>query len=325
MILCFGEILLRIQPNVQNNSSDVFIGGAEANVAASLAAWKTPVQYVSCLPQHELSKNITEQLTAMGIDCTKMLWSGERIGIYYLQEGKDMKSAGVIYDRKNSSFATLKPNTIDWLSLLQEITWLHCSAITPAIDVHHPAILEELLFAAKQQNITISMDLNYRSKLWQYCKNPSQYMHPLMKYFDVVMGNVWAAESLLDIPSSIKESSGKSKQELIDAAGKSMLQMHKQWPQIQTMAYTFRMEQTYFGVLQHGRDIAVSKEFVLNNIVDKVGTGDSFMAGLIYGLVNKLTPQQVIDFAAAAAVSKFGIKGDFNSTSPEKILQLISK
>jgi 2-dehydro-3-deoxygluconokinase len=323
MVLCFGEILLRIQPNIQSNSAEIFMGGAEANVAASLAAWKIPVQYSSCLPQHELSSNILEQLTSSGIDCTKMLWGGERIGVYYLQQGKDMKSAGVIYDRKYSSFASLKPNSINWHQLLHGVTWLHCSAITPAIAVHHPAILEELLFAAKQQSITVSMDLNYRSKLWQYCRSPSQFMHPLMKYCDVVMGNLWAAESLLDIPSSIKESNGKSQQELVEAAGKSFLQIHQQWPHIQTMAYTFRMEQTYFGVLQHGRDMAVSKQFALSNIVDKVGTGDSFMAGLIYGLVNKYNPQQTIDFAAAAAVSKFGVKGDFNSTSLSAVQQLI--
>jgi 2-dehydro-3-deoxygluconokinase len=324
MILCFGELLFRIQPDLKNNIADIYLGGAEANVAASLATWDTPVQYLSRLPENNLGKDAVEQLNTLGIDCSKMLWGGERIGTYYLQQGKDMKSAEVIYDRKESSFATLKPNVIDWTSLLKGVTWLHCSAITPAIDMQHPAILEELLFAAKQQNITVSLDLNFRSKLWQYCKSPAQYMYPLMKYCDVVMGNMWAAESLLNVSSPVNDSKGKMQQELIDAAGISMRQVQEKWPQIQTIAYTFRLESSYFAVMLHDNEKTVSKELTLNNVIDKVGTGDSFMAGLIYGLGNKHQQQQMIDFAAAAAVSKFAVKGDFNTASQPVIQQMIS-
>jgi 2-dehydro-3-deoxygluconokinase len=324
MTLCFGELLLRLQPHLHTNNAAIYIGGAEANVAASLAAWKSPVQYVSVVPRHSLTDNIIQQLISLGIDCSKMLFSGERIGTYYLPQEKDMKSAGVIYDRKHSAFAQLKPNTINWNELLTGVQWLHWSAITPAIDVHHPAITEELLFAAKQKGITISVDLNYRSKLWQYCKAPSQYMHPLMKYCDVVMGNLWAVESLLSIHSPLSESRGKTKDELIDAAAESMLQVQQHWPQVKTLAYTFRMDETYFGVMQHKKEMAVSKEHTLKNIIDKVGTGDSFMAALIYWLQQSPTPQQIIDVAAAAAVSKFGVKGDFNNTPLNSILQLAS-
>jgi 2-dehydro-3-deoxygluconokinase len=324
MILCFGELLLRFQPDIPHHSAAVYVGGAEANVGASLATWKNPVQYISCLPPGDLSNDILEYLATLGIDCSKMLWGGERIGTYYQQQGKDMKSAGVIYDRKHSSFGSLKPNTINWLPLLKDVTWVHCSAITPAIDVHLTSILEELLFTAKKQDIRVSIDLNYRSKLWQYCKSPAQYMQPLMKYCDVVMGNLWSAESLLNIPSPVPNSNNITQQQLVEAASISMKQLREQWPQIQTMAYTFRLDDSYFAVLQQGKEMTVSKNFALKNIVDKVGTGDSFMAGLIYSLRNEFKPQQIIDFAAAAAVSKFGVKGDFNTSSVATIEQLMS-
>ncbi len=315
MILCFGEILLRIQPSLKNATANIYIGGAEANVAASLAHWDLPVEYVSCLPQHELGQAVVTELQTLRIGCNRMLYGGDRIGTYYLQQGADMKSSSVIYDRAHSAFANLKPGSIDWQSMLKDVHWLHWSAITPAIAVHHPAIMEELLFAAKQKGITVSVDLNYRAKLWQYCRRPAQFMQPLMQYCDVVMGNLWAVESLLEIPSSQPTSEGQSQQALLEAAGQSMLQLHSTYPQIQAMAYTFRMADSYWAVLQHGPEMTTSATHSLATVIDKVGTGDSFMAGLILGLQQpSWSNQQCIDFAAAAAVSKFAVPGDFNTT-----------
>jgi len=322
MILCFGEILLRIQADLSSNSADLFVGGAEANVAASLAQWEADVQYVSRMPNHILADQVIDQLTSQKIDCAKMLRGGERIGSYYVAQGADMKSAAVVYDRKYSSFAMLQPNSVDWHAMLEGVCWLHWSAISPAISEIHPTVMNELLVAAKEKNIKISVDLNYRNKLWQYTEFPAEEMHPLVQHCDMIMGNLWAAESLLDVASPINESSGKTKFELIEAAEESMMQLQHQYPNATTIAYTFRLPETYFALLKQMDEVFVSKEFVLENIVDKIGTGDSFMAGLIFGSHNAWSNQQIVDFAAAAAVSKFSVRGDFNMTPLQRILQL---
>jgi 2-dehydro-3-deoxygluconokinase len=324
MVLCFGEVLIRLQPSFEQCAATLYPGGAETNVAASLSAWQVPVQLISALPKHAIGHALAQHLQNKGIDCSNMLWGGHRVGTYYLAGGGDIQSDAVVYDRQNSSFYDLRPGCINWDSLLNDITWLHCSAITPAIDVHHPALLEELLHAAKQRNIMVSIDLNYRPKLWQYCKLPAQYMRPLIKYCDVVMGNIWAAESLLGITAGIKDSAGKSPQQLIEAAQISMDELLLQWPQLQYLAYTFRLPETYFGILYCGNQMEVSRTYTMQNVIDKIGTGDSFMAGLIYGVTNSWLPRQTINFAAAAAVSKFGVPGDFNTTSVPAIQQIVS-
>jgi 2-dehydro-3-deoxygluconokinase len=315
MVLCFGELLLRLQPRLQARTADLYIGGAEANVAASLAQWGMPVQYVSVLPQHDLSQAVVSQLETLGIQCGRMLYGGERIGTYYLQPGADMKAASVIYDRQHSAFAELRPGTVDWASILQNIHWLHWSAITPALNERMPIVMQELLQTAHQMGITISVDLNYRPKLWQYGVSPVQPMQALLPYCHIAMGNLWAVESLLGIPSPLASSEGQSQQALLEAAQESLWQLRKAYPDLQSMAYTFRMADRYWGLLQQGTEMATSATHALTQVVDKVGTGDSLMAGLVFGLQQPgWNVQQRIDFAAAAAVSKFAVPGDFNTT-----------
>lgn len=325
MILCFGEILLRLQPSLKTNTADFFIGGAEANVAASLATWHIPVQYVSAMPCHSLALQVQDFLTEKNIDCSKMLWVPQhRIGCYYVQQGSDMKSNTVIYDRAHSAFANLQPNTIDWNEILNGVHWLHWSAITPAISANHYQIMLEILQAAAAKNIYISVDLNYRSKLWQYTTQPFQYMQPLVKYCHVIMGNIWAVENLLNITATIQSSEGQSKNELIHAANLSIAEISKQYPLASKIAFTFRLTTQYFGLLYQEGCSNVSDSIPLQNITDQVGTGDSFMAGLLYGIERKMNAEQTINFATAAAVSKFAIAGDFNSTPLSHIYQKAS-
>jgi 2-dehydro-3-deoxygluconokinase len=326
-IFSFGELLLRLSPTnnwIDKNAMPIFIGGAELNVATALAKWNVPSKYCTALPNNYLTQEIINHLQQKNIDTTATQICGERIGTYYLPQGTDLKNAGVIYDRAYSSFSTLKKGMIDWKEVLKDCTWFHCSAISPALNKNLADVCEEALQAATALGLKTPIDLNYRNKLWQYGEQPSTIMKKLLPYCHVVMGNIWAAESLLNIPSSITNSDNKSKSELIEAAGESMSQIHQQYSNVQTMAYTFRLQNEYFAVLQHGAEMQVSKTFALNNVKDKVGSGDCFMAGLIYGLQHNHLPTQIINFAAAAAVSKLGVIGDATNQTVQQINEFLN-
>jgi 2-dehydro-3-deoxygluconokinase len=327
-VLCFGELLLRLSPAaggewLRKNSMPVYLGGAELNVAHALAKWNIPVAYFTSIPDHYLSREILQELSSKGIDISRVLLSGNRIGTYYIAQGSDLKNAGVIYDRAGSSFAELKPGAINWKKLLEGIDWLHFSAICPALSENAAVICKEVLQAARTKGITVSVDLNYRSKLWQYGKEPIEIMPELVEYCSVLMGNLWSVEKMLGIASPLENSIGKSREELVEATGKTMLQIHQSYPSIKDMAFTFRLDESYFGVMQHGKEMIVSREFVLKQVLDKAGSGDCFMAGLIYGLRNNKPAQQVIDFASAAAVGKLSEIGDATQRTEEQILALI--
>jgi 2-dehydro-3-deoxygluconokinase len=314
-IFCFGELLLRMSPELNRRwiadaHMPVYIGGAELNVATALSKWNVPVKYGTALPNNYFSKEIIDELELKKIDTSGIHFSGNRIGIYYLPQGADLKNAAVIYDRDYSSFSALKPGMLNWDELLEDCSWFHYSAISPALNETVAAVCKEGLDAATSKGLTISVDLNYRSKLWQYGKSPADVMPELVQYCNVVMGNIWAAETLLGLRLNIKESKGQSKEILMREAENSMKKMRLSYQNVKTIAYTFRLEESYFSVLRNNADVKVSKEYPLIKIVDKAGSGDCFMGGLIYGLYNKHKPQEIIDFAAAAAVGKMWEKGD---------------
>ena len=314
-VLCFGEILLRMSPVlnrqwIHNASMPVYIGGAELNVATALSRWNIPVKYCTALPDQYLSHEMLQELQSLGIDVTPVYLSGQRIGGYYLPQGADLKNAGVIYDRAHSSFAGLQPGMIDWDKVLQGCMWFHFSAISPALNENAALVCKEALKVASAKGLTISVDLNYRAKLWQYGKQPPEIMPELVQYCHVIMGNMWSVETLLDLKSPVESSEGRSNRELEDAAAKSMLQLHQHYPNATSFGYTFRLEKDYWGILQHGSKMAVSGHFTINNVVDKVGSGDCFMAGLIYGLYHGHKAKDIINYAAAAAFGKLHEFGD---------------
>lgn len=329
-IFCFGELMLRMSPElhgewIKKNEASVYIGGAELNVAAALATWGVPVRYCTALPDHYLSHEITNALEARSIDTSAVMWQGNRIGIYYLPQGRDLKHASVIYDREHSSFSQLKPGMINWDFVLEGCHWLHFSAICPGLNEAVFEVCKEAVEAAVRKKLTISIDLNYRSKLWQYGKPAPSLMPALVQHCDIVMGNIWAAESLLNIPSPIKDSRGKSKAELNDAALQSIGKLQSHFPNVQTLAYTFRMPKNYFAVMLHQGEKIISSEFPLDQIVNQVGSGDCFMGGLIYGLTQHNNPSATLNFASAAAVGKMKERGDFTQNSIESIQQLITQ
>ncbi len=325
-VFCFGEFLLRMSPSLNRQwlhdaTIPVYIGGAELNVATALAKWDIPVKYCSALPVNFMSREIIEELQSKNIDTSPIHFSGNRIGVYYLQQGADLKKVDVIYDRAYSSFSALRAGMINWDEVLSDCSWFHFSAISPALSMATVELCKEALQAASQKGLTISIDLNYRSKLWQYGKYPAEIMPGLMQYCHVVMGNIWAAESLLGISSDIKESAGMSNDMLIAAAADSMQKMQSLFPTVQTIAYTFRLEEQYFAVLRDNHSQYVSRQFTQSNIVDRVGSGDCFMAGIIYGLYHHHLPVDIIDFSTAAAVGKMQEKGDATNQTISGIKQ----
>ena len=333
-IVCFGELLLRMSPSldrewIRHASIPVYVGGAELNAARALARWELPVKYISAIPDHYLSKEIIDELQHEKIDTSSINFSGDRIGIYYLPQGADLKNTGVIYDRANSSFAQLRPGMIDWKNALNDADWFHFSAICPALNENVVAVCKEGLEAASKMGLTISIDLNYRSKLWKYGKKPTEVMPDLVKHANLIMGNIWAANDLLGIPVDSNIHDKKSKEAYLEHAGRTSLKIMEQYPSCKIVANTFRFNSndglTYYAALNNGRRQDVSKEFQTQKVIDQVGSGDCFMAGLIYGIKHEFDPQAIINYAAAAAFGKLFEKGDTTTRSAESILDLLDE
>ena len=323
-IFCFGEILLHYAPPmnsdfIESQHMPFYLGGAELNVASALAKWDMPVKYGTAMPSHFLTDTIIGHLSKKNIDTSAIQISGNRIGCFYLATGLDMKNAAVVYDRANSSFAEIKKGSIDWKEVLKDVHWFHFSAISAALTQNATDVCEEALIAATELGIPISVDLNYRAKLWKYGKTPIEVMSQLVKYCTVLMGNLWAVEDMLGISSSIKSSIGCSDEQLALAANNSMLKLKEQFPLLNTVAYTFRLAETYFGVMFNKNNFYKSPTYKIIDVKNIVGTGDCFMAGLIYGIRHQHTPEEIINFAAAAAVGKLYELGDATEQSLEQI------
>ena len=327
-VFCFGEILLRFSPQLQqqwidSHSMPVFIGGAELNVAKALANWSTPVKYVSAVPDNYVSKEIIASLTSEGIDTSSMLLCGDRIGTYTLPMGADLKNAGVIYDRAYSSFSFLKKGMINWEEVLDGYDWFHFTAISPALNTDIAALCEEALQFASKKGMKISVDLNYRAKLWQYGKRPVDIMPSLVKYCHVVMGNVWSAHQLLGTTLDAALNSDCSKEMYIQQAELVSKEIMASYPACSLVANTYRFSEAdavrYYATLTNQNDHVVSKEHYTQTVVDKVGSGDCFMAGLIYASLQNFSHQEAINFAASAAFGKLQEIGDSTKQSINKI------
>ncbi len=332
-VVCFGELLLRLPPAnagewLRNNTMPVFVGGAELNVATALATWGMPVKYCTALPDNIISKDITDYLEQKNIDTSPIIYSGERIGLYYLKEGADMKSPENVFDRKYSSFSTLSTGVVDWDSILENVYWFHFSAIAPAVSSSAAALCKEALQAAAKKNITISIDLNHRSLLWKYGKQPIEVMPELVQYCNVVMGNIWSANSLLGIPVDDHIHERCTKENYLASAALSAAHIFKKFPRCKWVANTFRFDGKeenieYYATLDTAEEQSVSPLFHTESVVDKVGSGDCFMAGLIYGISSRLASADIISFAAAAAFGKLQEKGDATKNSVAQIENIL--
>ena len=333
-IVCFGELLLRLSPDaagnwIQSGNMPVYVGGAELNVATALANWQLPVKYCTALPDNVLSQHLHTYLQQRRIDDSSIHQSGNRIGTYYLPQGSDLKHAAVIYDRAHSSFAQLKSGMIDWNNVLSDVSWFHFSAITPALNENLVAVCKEALEVATAKGITISVDLNHRAKLWQWGKKPYEVMPHLVEHCNVIMGNIWSAESLLNIPVDENVHAKAGKENYLQHALQTAHQIMKTYPQCTTVAQTFRFDEEdgirYYGTIDTGKKQYVSEEFSSQKITDKAGSGDCFMAGLIYGMKQNFSLQTTVNFAAAAAFGKLHETGDSTKQTAADVENIINK
>lgn len=334
-VLSFGELLLRMPPAnggewLRVNQMPVFVGGAELNVATALAKWNVPVKYCTALPDNIISKDIREYLEQKNIDTSPIIYSGERIGLYYLKQGADMKSAENVFDRKYSSFSTLSTGVVDWDEILKDVSWFHFTEIAPAVSESAAALVAEALMAAHKKNITISVDLNDRALLWKYGKRPVDIMPALVKYCDVIMGNIWAANTLLGIPVNENIHKEAVQADYLAHATKSAENIFQKFPQCKWVANTFRFDGVennieYYASLDTVIKQSVSPVFRTNTVVEKVGSGDCFMAGLIYGISSQHQPGEIISFAAAAAFGKLQELGDATNNNVEQVQKILLK
>jgi 2-dehydro-3-deoxygluconokinase len=331
-VLSFGELLLRICPDaggqwLADNQLPFFVGGAELNVATALALWGLPSAYFTALPDNAMSAQILTYLQDKKVDTTPVFMHGDRIGLYYLTRGKDIKNNALIYDRAHSAFAALKPGQVDWDKVLDGVSWFHFSAICPAISQNVANVCAEVLEAASAKNITISVDLNYRARLWQYGKQPIDVMPQLVKYADLIMGNIWAAERMLGIPVEPNVTESGQKSIYLKEALFSSESIISQYPKCKAVANTFRFDAgegiNYYTALYDGDLLHSSKQYDTDKVIDKVGSGDCFMAGLIYGFYNNLDPLQTLEFATSAAYQKLFIEGDVTTKTVEEITKAI--
>ncbi|MFW9827631.1 MAG: PfkB family carbohydrate kinase [Candidatus Thorarchaeota archaeon] len=331
-VVTFGEIMLRLSPPnferlVQSRSFNAAYGGAEANVAASLANYGIPVNYITKLPNNEIGDACIFFLRQFGVNTDYIIRGGERIGMYFLEIGTSLRPSKVIYNRAYSAISEASPQEFDWNKILNDAFWFHWTGITPGISQNLANICLDAVKTAREKNIIVSCDLNYRSKLWKYGKQPKEVMHKLLKYCDIAIGNEEDADKVLDIKAQdLDLKSGK-----IDAGKYKYVveEMMKQYPNLKKIAITLRGSvnasyNRWSAILYDGNDKYISPEYDINPIVDRVGAGDSFMAGLIYGLITfKQDLQKVLNFAVAASCLKHTIFGDFNLVSVNEILKLM--
>jgi 2-dehydro-3-deoxygluconokinase len=325
-IACFGEMMLRISPDtegewLQQGSVPVYIGGSELNAASALAVWKQPVKFITALPDHAIAQHVVHEVERRGVSLQVQSVDSSRLGLYYLIQGAELKGAGVTYDRAHSAFAQLKPGMIDWQAVLADCSWFHFSAINPALNAIAPEVCLEALEIARKMGLKISVDLNFRPKLWQYGKKPVEVMPRLVQQADLIMGNLWSVEALLGVPAGLGSSEGKTDEELQEAALQSTAAVLKAYTAASRVVYTFRLPDRYFALSATRTGFEVSKKIPVKLVVDRAGSGDCFLAGLLYGIRKGLGSRQQLDLAATAAVYKMQEKGEYTRQSIEFLLE----
>ena len=322
-IVTFGEILLRLSPPshlrlTQATSFDLYYGCAEANVAASLAKFGFPVKFITSVPANELGESALSMLRSFGVEPVAKI-QGKRLGIYYFEQGASERPGKVVYDREDSSFSMLRKGMIDWEKAFEGADWFHWSGITPSLSLELAELCEEALEVASKIGLTISADLNYRPTLWNYGKNANEIMPNLIKYCDLLLGGINESEIVLGIS---KQENGS-----VESVFSNWM---KAFPKLKTIVTTKRLRANASsnGVsaeFYNGKEFLKSKEYNISHIIDRIGAGDAFMAGIIYGLINWPDDHQsALEFAVAATCLKHSISGDINLSTAEEIKALMS-
>lgn len=331
-IVTLGEIMLRLSPPNQlrfgqARSFDVTYGGGESNVAVSLANYGLETEFVTRLPQNDIGESCLQFLRQYGVGTHHILRGGNRLGIYFLENGAVMRGSQVIYDRAESSFATISPGMFNWKAIFSDANWFHWTGIAPAVSAGAAAVCLEAVKAARELGITISCDLNYRAKLWKWGKSAPEIMEELVSYCDVAIGNEEDAEKVFGIHApETNVTQGKVTAEKYQFVCESL---SKKFVNLKTIAITLRSSHsashnTWSAILYQSGKTFTGPIYDITDIVDRVGSGDSFMGGLIYGLITcPSDPQRALNFAIAASALKHTVFGDFNLVSKTEVEKLM--
>jgi 2-dehydro-3-deoxygluconokinase len=327
----FGEIMLRLAPPgferfLQSPQFLATFGGGEANVAVALAGFGMPAAYVTVLPPaNPIADAVIAQLRGFGVDTSKILRAKGRMGVYYVEAGANQRPSKVVYDRDGSSIALAKPGDVDWDAVFAGAGWFHITGITPALSASAAALALESVGKAREKGLTVSCDLNYRKNLWKYGKSAVEVMRELVRFVDIGIANEEDCQMALGIKSESDVHSG----ELNVAEYRKLAEkVTSEFPNLKALAITLRESKSashngWSACLYNGKDFLVSRHYEITHIVDRVGGGDCFAGGLIYGLQSLGGHQEALEFAVAASCLKHSIPGDFNRFNVDEVKNLL--
>ncbi len=326
----FGEIMLRLKPPgferfFQTPVFDASFGGGEANVAVSLANFGIQVSFVTILPKNDIGNACIAELRKFRVDTSFIKDRPGRMGIYYLEAGANQRPSKVVYDREDSAIALSKPGDIDWNTVFRGAAWFHITGITPAISAQTAELSMEAVAVAKTMGLTVSCDLNYRKNLWKYGKPAIEVMKDIMKYVDIGIANEEDCQKSLGISVDVSVERGELNMAEYESLTKRVFETY---PQLKLMAITLRESKSadhngWSACAYDGRQFYLSCKYDITDIVDRVGGGDAFAAGLIYGIMKYGNNQDALNFAVAAGCLKHSISGDFNRVSVSEVESLM--
>ena len=331
-IVTFGEVMIRLatpgfERFAQTKTLNFTYGGGEANVAVSLANYGLDVKFVTRLPNNDLADAAINELRGLGVDTSDIKRGGDRMGIYFLEAGAVSRASKVIYDRSHSSIADIESVMIDWDQVFDGVTWFHWTGITPAISESAAIVCLEAIKTANDKGIMVSTDLNYRKNLWKYGKKASEVMPELVSGCDIILGNEEDAAMALNIhPEGVDVTKGHVEADAYLSVSQKLM---KQFPRCKKVITTLRgsvsaSHNSWSGVLYDGNELYKAPNYEITHIVDRVGGGDSFMGGLIYGLLSyPADDQKALNFAVAASCLKHTVTGDYNRVTVQEVEKLM--
>ena len=329
-VVTFGEIMLRLAPPgferfLQSPSFVATWGGGEANVAVSVAGFGLPASFVTAVPSNPLADAMIGELRRFNVRTSHIVRGKGRMGVYFVEPGANQRASKVVYDRENSSMALAKPGDFDWNTIFENAGWFHTTGITPAISASAADLALESVKAARAKGITVSCDLNYRKNLWKWGKQAHEVMGELVKHVDVVIANEEDCQAALGIQADVDVHSGHLSHDVYRALAEKVVSAH---PNIKTLAITLRESKSashngWSACLFDGKDFLLSRHYEITHIVDRVGGGDPFAGGLIYGLLTLGSKQEALEFAVAASCLKHSLPGDFNRFSTDEVKTLL--